>query len=328
MRTENNPFRILSDSHMRSNLYTTPMKKLYAFLLFFFVTCLSVAQQMPHFSQYMLNDYAENPAIGGKNPYFEASSINRYQWIGINDAPRTHQLSVNGPLKNPHFGVGGQLFTDIVGPTRRTGAYVSYAYHATLSKDIKFSLGLQAGILQFMVDGSKINLHDQTDNVLSNGLQSVIVPDFGFGAYVHNKDKWYIGISALQITQNRLKFFDYSSNSLSKLSRHYYVTAGYKYTINDFFAIQPTTVVRFDDPVPVQFDLGMRIIYKSRIWAGGGFRNLDAWVASIGYLYKDNITIGYAFDFTTSNIKNYSSGSHEIFLALRFHHSNPDAVKP
>jgi type IX secretion system PorP/SprF family membrane protein len=302
------------------------MKK--TFLCFFAVlTAMALhAQQLPHFSQYMLNDYAENPAIGGKNPYFEASSINRYQWIGISDAPRTYMLSLNGPLKNPHFGVGGQIFTDVVGPSRRTGCYVSYSYHAAITKDIQLSLGLQGGVLQYMVDGSKINLRDP-DNVLSSGLQSVVMPEFGFGVYVHSKDKWYAGFSIPEIVEDKLKFFSYMGNTPSVIVRHYTFTAGYKYVLNENFAFQPTTVVRYLDPVPVQFDLGVRALYREKLWVGAAFRNNDAWVAMAGYVYKESLTIGYAYDFSTSNIQNYSSGSHEIFIGLRFHRT-PDKQIP
>ena len=92
-------------------------------LIFIFVIsfCKLSAQQLPQYSNYMVNDYAMNPAIGGSRPYFEGMSNNRYQWIGITDAPRTYILSVHGPTKNQKMGLGGLLFTDIVGPTRRTG---------------------------------------------------------------------------------------------------------------------------------------------------------------------------------------------------------------
>ncbi len=282
------------------------------------------AQQLPHFSQYMLNDYAENPAVGGTRPYFEATSINRYQWVGITDAPRTYLMTVSGPLKNEHFGVGGQLFTDITGPTRRTGFYLSYSYHMTITKDIKLSLGVDAGILQFTVDGSQIHLRDPGDNVLSSGLQSVVMPDFGFGAYLYNKDKWYVGFAAPQIMQNKIQFFDYMNSTTSVINRHYMLTAGYKYSINDYFAVQPTTVIRYVDPAPVQFDLGVRCIYKNMVWVGAAYRNLDAWVAMLGYTFRESLTLGYAYDFSTSNIANYNSGSHEVFMAIRFNHKPLD----
>src|SRR3989304_5083351 len=103
-----------------------------------FVLCLAVmlsiveasfSQQLPLFSQYMLNDYFQNPAVAGSRPYFDAVSANRLQWAGITDAPRTYALSMQGPIRQKNMGVGGYLFTDMVGPTRRIGISGSYAYH-------------------------------------------------------------------------------------------------------------------------------------------------------------------------------------------------------
>jgi hypothetical protein len=35
-------------------------------------------------------------------------------------------------------------------------------------------------------------------------------------------------------------------------------------------------------------------------------------------MYKNYLMIGYSYDFTTSNLKKYSSGTHELMLGLRF----------
>jgi type IX secretion system PorP/SprF family membrane protein len=275
------------------------------------------AQQLPHFSQYMINDYVLNPAIGGKQDYFMGMSANRYQWKGITDAPRTYMLSVNGPLKYDHMGVGGQLFTDNVGPTRRTGFYLSYAYHAPLTEKLKLSMGLSAGILQFMIDGHKINLHDPGDLVITNSVQSVLTPDFSAGFYLYN-DKFWVGFSALQIQQSKLKFFDYMSNTTSVLNRHYYGMAGYRFNLGDDFILEPSILTKYVTPVPFQFDAGARIIYKDKIWLGGAYRHLDAITAYTGFVIRENLQIGYAFDFTSTNLRNYSSGTHELILAIRF----------
>lgn len=288
------------------------------------------AQQLPHYSNYMVNDYVMNPAIGGSNPYFEGKSNNRYQWIGITDAPRTYILSVNGPTKNLKMGLGGILFTDIVGPTRRTGLYASYAYHLKMSEKIKVSLGVSGGILQFMVDGSKITLRDPADNVISGGVQSVIIPDFGAGLYIYSTDKkWYVGASVPQILQNKIKFFDNSTTSLSRLATHIYATAGYKFTINDDFKIEPSACIKYVSPAPLQFDIGVRAIYQERIWIGGAFRYLDAVSAMVGYTMQENITFAYSYDFTMTNIKKYSTGTHELMIGIKFHKVTPskDAVK-
>ena len=278
------------------------------------------AQQLPQYSNYMINDYAMNPAIGGSNSFFEAKSNNRYQWVGITDAPRTYILSVNGPTKNLKMGLGGQLFTDIVGPTRRTGFYLSYAYHLRIAEHTKVSLGINAGLLQFMVDGSKITLRDPSDNVISNGVQSVLMPDFGAGVYVYSDDhRWYAGASVPQIVQSRIKFFDYSTSTLSRLATHYYVTGGYKFDINDDFKIEPSACVKYVAPAPLQFDIGVRGIYREKIWLGGAFRYLDAVSAMVGYTMQENITFAYSYDFSMTNIKKYSTGTHELMIGIKFH---------
>ena len=279
-----------------------------------------VAQQLPQYSNYMINDYVMNPAIGGTNSYFEGKSNNRYQWIGITDAPRTYIMSVNGPTKSQNVGLGGLLFTDIVGPTRRTGFYLSYAYHFKVAEKVKVSLGVSGGILQFMVDGSKISLRDPGDLVLTNSVQQVILPDFGAGIYVYSTDhKWYAGVSVPQVLQNQIKFSDINTASTSKLATHFYATAGYKFNLNDDFKIEPSTCIKYVTPAPLQFDLGLRAIYKDKIWIGGAFRYLDAISAMVGYTMQENITFAYSYDFTTTNIKKYSTGTHELMIGIKFH---------
>ena len=293
------------------------IKNVISLFAILFIVTISKAQQLPLYTQYMLNDYVMNPAIGGKNPYFEAMSDNRYQWIGITDAPRTYSLSVHGPTKNLKVGLGGYLFTDIVGPTRRIGVNGTYAYHVKLNDKMKLSLGLSAGLLQFAVDGSKITLHDPVDLIISSGYQSVLLPDFGAGFYLYT-DKWYIGSALPQIYAAKIKFFDYDTDPLSKLATHSYSSAGYRFDIGDDFKIEPSLLVKYVKPAPVQFDLGVKATYRQKFWLGGTFRTRDAVCAFAGFVYQENILIGYSYDFSTTNIKNYSSGTHELVIAIRF----------
>ncbi len=308
------------------------LKNKFAICSLQFATCVSLltaycllptfsfAQQLPQYSNYMLNNFVMNPAVAGTNPYFEGISNNRYQWVGITDAPRTYILSVNGPTKSLNVGLGGLLFTDIVGPTRRTGFYLSYAYHIKVAKKVKVSLGLSGGVLQFMVDASKITLRDASDQVIGTGLQSFIAPDFGVGVYAYSTDKkWYAGASMPQILQNRISFQETATSPLSKLATHFYVTGGYKYQLNDNFTLEPSALIKFVKPAPVQFDLGLRTVYRKKMWAGFVYRYLDAVSVMLGYTMQENLTFAYAYDFTTSNIRKYSTGTHEIMIGIKFH---------
>jgi type IX secretion system PorP/SprF family membrane protein len=268
----------------------------------------------------MINNYVMNPAVGGSNAYYEAKCGSRYQWVGINDAPRTYILSVNGPTKSLKMGLGGLLFSDVTGPTRRTGVYLSYAYHLKLTEKIKASLGVSGGVLQFVVDGSKITMHDPNDATIGTSPQTVILPDFGAGFFVYSTDKkWYVGASIPQVLQNRVKFFDYSTATTSRLAAHAYITGAYNFNVGTDFKVEPSACIKYVAPAPLQFDIGLRGIYKEKYWVGAVYRHLDAVSAIVGFHVKENISVAYSYDYTLNNIKNYSTGTHEVMIGIKFH---------
>jgi type IX secretion system PorP/SprF family membrane protein len=260
---------------------------------------------------------AINPAVAGKDEFADVRSNNRYQWIGITDAPRTYMLTLHGPIKDKNMGLGMHLYTDIVGPTRRTGLNASYAYHLKLKKDLFLSMGLTAGIMQWGIDGHKLKLHDSGDENLLVSYQTTYVPDFGTGLYFHKKDVFYFGLSVPQIYQAPIGLYP-NSSSTSKLVSHFNLNGAYKFVLSDDFKVEPSFLLKYASPAPPKIDGGIRVIYQEQIWLGGAYRHNDAFTALIGYFYKNYLMIGYSYDFTTTNIKRYTTGTHEIMLGLRF----------
>lgn len=293
------------------------MKKIYYIWFFSVLTVCSLAQQLPQYTQYMLNEMAINPAVAGKDEFADVRSNNRYQWVGITDAPRTYMLTAHGPIKAKHMGVGMNLYTDIVGPTRRTGLNFSYAYHLKLKEDMHLSMGLSAGILQWGIDGSKLILHDDGDQNLLLNYQTTYVPDFGAGLYFHKKNRFYFGVAVPQMYQAPIGLYDGSSKT-SKLVSQFNVNGAYKFDIGDDFKIEPSFLLKYAAPAPFKIDGGLRVIYKEQIWLGGAYRHNDAFTALIGFMYKNYLMIGYSYDYTTTNIRSYTTGTHEIMLGLHF----------
>ena len=292
------------------------MKKVFYITVIVLLVNSIYAQQLPQYTQYMLNEMAINPAVAGKDNYGDVRSNNRYQWTGIADAPRTYMLTLHSPLKNRHMGLGTQIYTDIVGPTRRVGISVSYAYHIKIAQKTKLSLGLSAGIQQWGIDGHKLHLHDSGDENLVTQYQTKTVPDFGAGVYVHN-DNWYIGFSAPQLYQSPIKLYNNGDNK-GTLVRHFILNGAYKFKVSDDFKVEPSFLVKYANPTPLEIDLGTRVIYQDQVWLGIGYRHHDAITALIGFMYKNYLMIGYSYDFTTTNLKKYSTGTHELMLGLRF----------
>jgi len=293
------------------------------FTLFFFVlVCGSLmAQQLPQYSQYLLNRYVINPASAGTENYFLGQTNYRTQWEGVKDAPRTYIMSVNGPLKNQKMGIGGYIFSDITGPTRRNGFSLSYAYHLKLNESLKLSLAVNGGMLQYSIDGSEITFQDESDQVRSNIQENNLFPDAGFSFYLY-ADNYYFGASAPQLIQNEIDFEESIADPTGRLVNHYFITGGYTHTLNSQFDIEPNLLLKYVSPIPMQFEFTLRGIYQDKAWMALSYRQNDAYVLMAGYTLQGNLSVGYSYDIIQSDIRNYSTGSHELMLSIKF--NNPD----
>jgi len=280
------------------------------------------AQQLPHYSQYLLNLYSLNPAVSGTEGHFDAKSNNRYQWVGITDAPRTYLFSLQGPLKNGKMGVGGLVYTDIAGAFRRTGINLSYAYHVQLTSSLKLSVGVCAGIQQHALDYSKSVFDQNGDPAVDNNIASVLLPDLGAGIYLFS-DKLFFSISSPQVYPFKIQYFEDYVSTQSKLANHIYIAGGYKIPLGESFAIQPAAMFKYVSPTPLQVEGTLRAIYRDQVWLGGSYRTdfihgSDAIALMAGYTFQDNLTLGYSYDLITSGLKNYSTGTHELMIGIRF----------
>ena len=292
------------------------MRQVFSAILFL-VTFSIYSQQLPQFSQFMFNQYAFNPAYSGVKPSWEAITNNRYQWTGITDAPRTFTLSAQGPFKKENMAIGGYVYTDNVGPTRRLGFQTSYAYHIKLNETIKLSFGLSVGFNQWILDADKITTYHPGDFYFSNGLLKSTDFDGKFGLYLYHAD-WHFGASVEQMLHNKISFLATQTSSESYLEDHFNVHAGYTFRIGDDWEIDPMALLKIGLPAPLKFDINLRTTYKKTVWLGFGFRSNDAVTGMLGYCYKELLRIGYAYDFTITDLKNYNTGTHEIMLGFIF----------
>lgn len=296
-------------------------------LLLILLTSISAqAQQIPLFSQYQMNKYIYNPAVAGTEDYLDFKVMQRYQWRGINDAPRTFNLSGVYPLKYEKMGVGAQIYTDILGPTRRTGFQGSYAYHIHINNEMKLGFGLGLGLDQYVVDGTQIKLDNVDDPALQNFRGSSLEVTANFGLYFYT-DQYYIGFSVPQLFNDKLKTFEAVSD-LSKLEDHYMLNGGFKFEVGSDFVIEPTLMFRFVTPVPLQTDIGVWAYYKEMFWLGITYRSYDALSFGVGFNYNNTFLLGYSYDYTTSELAGFSHGSHEIMLGIRFNQNSATGQKP
>ncbi|MBE0653719.1 MAG: type IX secretion system membrane protein PorP/SprF [Bacteroidales bacterium] len=293
------------------------MKKIQILLLMILFCGLALeAQQSPHFTQYMFNDFVINPAVAGTKDYYQIRSNHRFQWIGLSDPPLTNTLSIYGPHAKLPMGFGGYIYNDVTGPTSRTGITGSYAYNIEIDQDIRISGGLSFGLMQFKLDGAQLTIKEVNDLAIQPVVYNSYVPDASIGFYAY-ADEWYAGFSVSQLLNNKLTLFEEKSG-LNKLKSHFYLTGGYKYEIDRDFVAEPSIIIKGTAPGIYTFDLTARVLYQDMVWGGLSYRFSDAVSILLGYIYDEKFYFGYAYDIGINELRSYNSGSHEIMIGYRF----------
>ena len=180
---------------------------------------------------------------------------------------REHIYSVQTvPSLNKIWELEGTLFTDITGPTRRSGFSMSYSYHIKLTPDIKLSLSVNAGILQYGVDGSEITF-DRPDNIGSTFIENNLVPDAGFSFYLYHKD-FFFGGSAPQLIRNEITFEESVGVQQGRLENHFFLMGGYRAEIAEKFELEPSFLLKYINPVPLQYEVTLRGALRQKLLVG------------------------------------------------------------
>jgi type IX secretion system PorP/SprF family membrane protein len=299
------------------------------------------AQQVPMYSQYIMNGFLINPSFAGRDGYTTVNLTVREQWVGMAGAPSTYAASfqtrilknsfiskstavrkkIVKPTKGGKVGLGGYIFNDNNGIMHRTGISLDYAYHIPMGRtggipnDLSFGLAMTA--YQFAVNTTGAILSRQDDPLLNSYDRSVFIPDFSFGASF-TTTKYYVGFAMSNLLRGSLLIADTSSTKRNELG-NYFLTGGIKFPLTPDWILEPSALIKASDMLlkSIQMDLTARVYYKEDYWVGLSWRTNDAIIALMGLKY-DRFYFAYAFDFTLTDIRKQSFGTHELSLAVKF----------
>lgn len=296
-------------------------KKLTSFVSVCLWSCASVfAQQHPHYTMYMANNFILNPAVAGIEPYIDLKIAGRSQWTGFQDAPRTMYATLNAPgsvanFGNNRLGFGGKVFMDKSGPVTMSAAEANFAYHLPIDRRYKLSFGMGAGFVNQQVDLNNVQFEDPNDPIYSTARFSRISPTINAGLWFYSKDM-FVGLAAQNlIEQDRSIGSTVVGDNGLGLYRHYFATAGYRFELDDFY-ITPSAMLKFVSPAPMSFDINLKAQFQDRFWAGVTWRRHDGVAAMLGLFITQSLNMAYSYDFIRSDIRRQSLGSHEIIIGI------------
>ncbi|SHM74484.1 PorP/SprF family type IX secretion system membrane protein [Myroides odoratimimus] len=269
------------------------------------------AQQDPQYTQYMYNTNMINPAYAGSRGTLNVFGMYRTQWVGLDGAPKTANVSVSTPLGESGLGLGVNFTNDRIGAMDENNISVDLAYAIDLNENYKLAFGLKGTANLLSVDYTKLNIHNPTDPVSQENINNKFNPNIGAGLYMYS-DKAYVGLSV----PNFLTTDRYDDNDITTMRQkmHFYVMGGYVFDLSQDILFKPAALVKAVSGAPLQVDLTANFLFYDKFTLGGAYR-WDASVSALaGFQVNENLFVGYSYDFDTTTLRHYNSGSHEVFL--------------
>jgi type IX secretion system PorP/SprF family membrane protein len=304
----------------------------------------SYAQQTIQLSQYIFNGLAVNPAYAGYKEDWTINLSSRLQWVGVDGAPKTSTLSVDG-VTDPdtkNVGLGLLVTNDRLGPENNSAIYANYAYRIRLNNDDsqRLCFGVGVGAVVYTIDGSLFNTGNVTDPSISPYIQNKLAPDFRAGVYYYSP-LFYLGASVLNMIPNA---YPDPVSVFIKETRSYYVTTGFVIPISQDVNWKPSFLVKEDFKGPTNVNAATYFLFGNVLWVGASYStgvvlwnkpNLQTDLTRSNDLtgvVAVNITpqcrFGYSYDFGVGKLPGYQSASHEISFSYSFKRAKGRILSP
>jgi type IX secretion system PorP/SprF family membrane protein len=286
------------------------------FFLMLYGGCV-FSQNESMFSQTSFNPAFVNPAYAGNDSseYFNVLVMNRNQMSGLEKAPGTTVLNVNGPLAigGIQGGITATFYSDKVGYLSTPAFNLGYAYKIELNKG-SLGLGLSAGVFFSTLESESWILPDgNSDPAIPTGKESKQSLDLGLGLYYSN-DRLYAGLSVTHLTRPVLVYGD----NPTKTPRNYYFMAGYRFSFNNpEFELRPS-ILALSDLKTVLYSVNSLLFYRNKFWVGLDYRVKSSLGLLAGLNVLPELRLGYSYGYNTSLLSRFGGSNHEIMLTYRF----------
>lgn len=291
------------------------MIRLLTILIFLAGLNVIMAQQRPMQSLYMFDPLLLNPAYAGTQVQLSATAIYRNQWINLEGAPRTMTGTIHSGFLRNKVGLGLIFGDDQIGIHHDVSVYGAYAYRINLSKTTSLSMGIQGGFNNIKSDFNKLNLKNPGDPNLFGVLQKVN-PNVGAGLYLRHED-YFLGFSVPYFLNNNIFDFEGETIGMSRQRRYYYLMSGTRFPLADYIDLFPSVLMRFQEQAPLSMDFNTTLVLYKMVGLGLSLRSSDGLIGLFELQLNNNFHVGYSYDFTASDLNQFSAGTHEIMLNYR-----------
>lgn len=308
------------------------MKKIYlALLLMIIITIEVMAQQDPHYTQYMYNMNVVNPAYAGSKENLSGSLLYRQQWAGIEGAPKTATFSMHSPV-GKNVGLGLSVISDKIGPVEENNVFGDFSYTLKFGDDHRLAMGIKAGATFHKVglfsDIGNGYVPHPGDKAFSENINNTYL-NLGAGLFYYNQ-KFYVSFSVPNMLDS--KHLDVRVNGdefeFGSETQHYFLTSGYVFDLSENTKFKPSVMLKSAFKAPTSLDVSANFLFFNKFEAGATYRLEDSYGAMVNYAITPSIRLGYAYDHIVSDLKVTTAASHEFLLLFDLNFPKKVSVSP
>ena len=290
--------------------------KIAALLSIIILSFQSNAQQDAQFTQYMYNMSVINPAYAtAEEGILNLGGLYRTQWVGLEGAPKTGSFFAHTPI-NDKIEMGISFTNDNIGDVvNENNLFADFAYVLPVGIESKISFGIKAGVTLFDTNFNGFQLQSggaSTDQAFDENISRAF-PNLGIGAFFFT-DTYYLGLSAPNMLSTKHLENENGIKATGVQNVHYFLTGGYVFDIDQNVKLKPAFMARGVKGAPLALDITANVLINEKLEVGLGYRLDDAMSALVNFRITPELRVGYAYDYTTTNLGDFNSGSHEIFI--------------
>lgn len=282
-------------------------------LLALFVIIQSQAQQDPLYAQYLTNPMLINPSYAGINNNLQANVGYRLQWMGLESSPQTLNLNGSVSIVDNKAGAGISLVQDRIGNTTITEFNGVFSYKLTLQNNMKFSFGMQGGVLGFRTDNSRLFIRDAGDDAFPTGTMRSSSVNVGAGAMLM-AEKFIIGLSVPRLLPSKVNS---GAQQFELYNQHYYLFGSYVHIMNERLRFKPSVLLRGVKGAPLSTDIALNLNLNLVHQVGLFTRNFNTYGILLQTLLAEKYRLAYAFELPTNKSVGSNFLTHEITLGIR-----------
>lgn len=287
---------------------------------------VSAFAQDPIFTDYSFAYSTVNPALTGTYGYLRAESAYRMQWPNLAGNYNTMIVAADAPTK--YGNVGMQYMYDVAGEVLTTHRQdLNYSYPFRLWKDssgvgkVVLQPGIQISYQTIGINWDALTFGDMIDPRRGFVYSTNNYPpgttwrgniDFSAGLLAYHK-RFSIGIAAFHLSEPNQGFMGNSPLPMRYVLHMSGVLWNVEHSNMEAFRLVPSIYFSKQG----NFELLRTSVtgFFRSFQTGVGYSNRDAVFFSFGYSRWD-CTISYSYDYTVSELKGLTGGSHEIHFRV------------